>query len=136
MASPGSDSFGQKIIDKFNQSRFFTISLVFHIVLVAIFGTTVLFKAISEPPDFEGAPGGFVDSAEAMTAPPTQVTQPKETTFTVTAPSSAAVTTSTPAITEGPSTPPFPPTPLSARRKSAAMTSARMTIDSASARYR
>lgn len=87
MASPESESFVQKIIDKFNNSRFFTISLVLHVVLVAIFGGTVMFKAIQEPPDFEGGGGGFVDSAEVATAMPTQPTQPQETTFTVTAPS-------------------------------------------------
>ncbi len=97
MASPGSESIVQKVIDKFNNSRFFTISLVLHIVLVAIFGTTVMFKAIQEPPDFEGGDGGFVDSAETATAMPTQPTQPQETTFTVTAP--ATPTNSLNAIT-------------------------------------
>lgn len=97
MSSPGSTSFVQKIIDKANKSRFFTISLVFHILLVAIFGTTVLFKAIQEPADFEGGEGGFVDSAEAATQMPTQPTQPQQTTFTVTAPSTP--TTSLNAIT-------------------------------------
>ncbi len=86
MAAPGSDSFVQKIIDKFNNSRFFTISLVLHIVLVAIFGTTVLFKAIQEPSDFEGGDGEFVSSAEAAAAPPMAPNTPQETTFTVTAP--------------------------------------------------
>ncbi|MGC1480153.1 MAG: DUF4159 domain-containing protein [Chthoniobacterales bacterium] len=90
MPSPGSNTIAQTLIDKANKSRFFTVSLVFHILLVAIFGTTVLFKAVQEPPDFEGGEGGFVDSAQAATQMPTQPTQQQETTFTVTAPSTPA----------------------------------------------
>ncbi len=86
MATPGSDSVIQKLIDKFNQSRFFTVSLLFHIVLVAIFGSTVLFQAIQEPSDFEGGEGGFVDDAAMVAAPPAPLMQ-QPTTFTVVAPS-------------------------------------------------
>lgn len=96
MAAPGSDSFIQRLIDKFNQSRFFTVSLLLHIVLVAIFGTTVLFQAIQEPSDFEGGEGGFVDDAAMAVAPPAPAMQ-QPTTFTVTAPSQP--TTSLNAIT-------------------------------------
>ena len=49
-----------KLIDKFNNSRFFTISFVLHVLLIAIFGGTVLFEAMQEPPDFEGGEGGFL----------------------------------------------------------------------------
>ncbi len=96
MAAPGSETFVQRLIDKFSQSRFFTISLLLHIVLVAIFGTTVLFQAIQEPSDFEGGEGGFVDDAAITAAPPTP-NQPQPTTFTVTAPQQQ--TTSLNAIT-------------------------------------
>ncbi len=82
----------QKLIDKFNNSRFFTISLILHLLLVAIFGTTVLFKAIQEPPDFEGEGGGFVSADN--TAPPPQAasTVPQETTFTVSTPPTNSTT--------------------------------------------
>ncbi len=96
MAAPGSDSFFQRLIDKFSQSRFFTISLLLHILLVAIFGGTVLYQAVQEPSDFEGGEGGFVDDAAVVAAPP-MPTQQETTTFTVTAPQTQ--TTSLNAIT-------------------------------------
>ena len=65
----------QKLVDKFSNSRDFTISFVLHVILVAIFGTTVLFQAVQEPPDFEGESGGFT-SGEANVAPPPQQTTP------------------------------------------------------------
>ncbi|MCX6972031.1 MAG: DUF4159 domain-containing protein [Verrucomicrobia bacterium] len=73
----------QKLIDKFSNSRDFTISFVLHVILVAIFGTTVLFQAVQEPPDFEGEGGGFVGGDAAVTAPP-PTTQPVPTTPNIT----------------------------------------------------
>jgi hypothetical protein len=65
----------QKLVDKFSNSRDFTISFVLHVILVAIFGTTVLFQAIQEPPDFEGGdPSNFVSNDAMVTAPPPQDT--------------------------------------------------------------
>lgn len=81
-----SDSpFIQKLLDKFSNSREFTISAILHVIIVAVFGTAVLFEATQEPPDFEGEGGGFVSAGEQMTAPPqqNQIT-PQETTFEVT----------------------------------------------------
>ncbi len=71
----------QKLIDKFSNSRDFTISFVLHVILVAVFGTTVLFQAVQEPPDFEGEGGGFVGGETTVetpppTAAPTTPTQP------------------------------------------------------------
>ncbi|MFV0337849.1 MAG: DUF4159 domain-containing protein [Chthoniobacterales bacterium] len=60
----------ERIIDKFSSSRDFTISFVLHVILVAVFGTAVLFDAASEPPDFEGEGGGFVQAGDASSAPP------------------------------------------------------------------
>ncbi|MFZ4777086.1 MAG: DUF4159 domain-containing protein [Terrimicrobiaceae bacterium] len=60
----------QKLIDKFSNSRDFTISFVLHVILVAIFGTTVLFQAVQEPPDFEGESSGFVGGDTASLTPP------------------------------------------------------------------
>jgi len=65
----------QRIIDKFSSSRDFTISFVLHVIMVALFGTAVLFEAASEPPDFEGEGGGFVSSGEQSSAPPQQQQQ-------------------------------------------------------------
>jgi len=75
-----------RLIEKFSESRFFTISFVLHVLLILIFGGTVLFEAMQEPPDFEGGEGGFLQTGEEVAAPPSAQTQPKETTFTVTTP--------------------------------------------------
>ncbi|MEI6278760.1 MAG: DUF4159 domain-containing protein [Verrucomicrobiae bacterium] len=65
--------FVQKLIDKFSNARDFTISFVLHVILVAVFGTTVLFQAVQEPPDFEGEGGGFVGGEANAPAPPPDV---------------------------------------------------------------
>jgi hypothetical protein len=75
-----------RLIEKFSESRFFTISFVFHVLLIAIFGGTVLFEAMQEPPDFEGGEGGFLAAGEEVAAPPAAQVQPQETTFTVSTP--------------------------------------------------
>jgi hypothetical protein len=75
-----------RLIEKFSESRFFTISFVFHVLLIAIFGGTVLFEAMQESPDFEGGEGGFLAAGEEVAAPPAAQTQPQETTFTVSTP--------------------------------------------------
>lgn len=82
--------FVQKFLDKFSNSRDFTISFTLHAILIAIFGGTVLFQAVQEPPDFEGESGGFVQASDAPTAPqqPQQVQQP--TVNTLVAPPSAS----------------------------------------------
>lgn len=75
-----------RLIEKFSESRFFTISFVLHVLLIAIFGGTVLFEAMQEPPDFEGGEGGFLATGEETAAPPPSQSQPQETTFTVSTP--------------------------------------------------
>jgi hypothetical protein len=78
------DELLQKLIDKFSQSRDFTISFVLHLIIVMVFGTTVLFQAVQEPPDFEGGEGGFVQPGSSAPPPPTQQpTTPQDTTFDV-----------------------------------------------------
>ncbi len=76
----------QKLIEKFSNSRDFTISFVLHVILVAVFGTTVLFQAVQEPPDFEGESGGFVGGEQNAPAPPPDTPQqvPKTPDITVT----------------------------------------------------
>jgi len=92
--------FLQKLIDKFSNSRDFTISFALHAILVAIFGGTVLFQAVKPPPDFEGGSGdSFIEQADDNTPPQPQQAQPQQTTFnpaTVTPPpSSSALSTIT-----------------------------------------
>lgn len=84
--------FLQKLIDKFSDSRDFTISVALHAILVAIFGSTVLYQAVKEPPDFEGGSGGFVEASTESTPPQPQQQQPTQTTFNVaqTAPPSSS----------------------------------------------
>ncbi|MCK9588354.1 MAG: DUF4159 domain-containing protein [Terrimicrobiaceae bacterium] len=74
----------QKLIDKFSNSRDFTISFVLHVILVAIFGTTVLFQAVREPPDFEGEGSGFVGGDPSVSTPPPENTPPVPTTPNIT----------------------------------------------------
>ena len=86
MESPEKNTLLDRLIEKFNNSRFFTISFVLHLLLILIFGGTVLFEAMQEPPDFEGGEGGFLAAGDEVAAPPAAQTQPQETTFTVSTP--------------------------------------------------
>lgn len=87
MESPEKTTLLDRLVDKFNNSRFFTISFVLHVLLIVIFGGTVLFEAMQEPPDFEGGEGGFLAGGEETAPPPSAAqVQPQETTFTVTTP--------------------------------------------------
>ena len=87
MKPPENQTLSERLIEKFNNSRFFTISFVLHVLLIAIFGGTVLFEAMQEPPDFVGGDGGFISGGEEAAAPPSaSQVQPQETTFTVTTP--------------------------------------------------
>lgn len=104
MLPPEKDNFLDRFLDKLSRSRDFTISFVLHLILVLIFGTTVLFQAVEEPPDFEGGSGGFVQQGEQVAAPPRPQQQtPTQQTFNVAnvkPPSSSssltAITTSAP----------------------------------------
>ena len=73
----------QKLLTKLSNSRDFTISAALHTVLIALFGGTVLYRAVQEPPDFEGEWGGFVQPNEMAAPPATQQPPPQETTFNV-----------------------------------------------------
>ena len=87
MEAPEKIKLLDRLIDKFNNSRFFTISFVLHVLLIVIFGGTVLFEAMQEPPDFEGGEGGFLAAGEEVATPPSAAqVQPQETTFTVSTP--------------------------------------------------
>ena len=76
-------AFLQKLLDKFSNSRDFTISFALHAIFIGLFGGTVLYQAVQEPPDFEGETGGFVQPSEEAALPPAQQAPPQETTFNV-----------------------------------------------------
>ena len=69
-------SLVRKLVDKFSNSRDFTISFVLHVILVTLFGTTVLFQVVQEPADFQAEPGKrFVTDAVKAIKPPAQEQQ-------------------------------------------------------------
>ncbi len=93
----------RKFLIALSKSRFFTISLFIHVMIVVLFGGTVLFQTFVEPEDFEGAAaGGFVEAAQAVQVPATAqpaTTQPNPTVQPVsvtTAPTISALTTMNP----------------------------------------
>jgi len=98
MALPSNSPF-QKLLDKFSNSRDFTISFVLHAILIAIFGTTVLFQAVQEPPDFEGGDGGFLQPGEVSAQAPVQQPVQQQTNFNVTTVATPTNTSSVTAIT-------------------------------------
>ena len=70
-----------------------------HAILIAAFGGTVLYRAVQEPPDFEGETGGFVQPNEVASPPSAQQALPQETTFNVAAISPATSASQVQAIT-------------------------------------
>jgi hypothetical protein len=72
------------------KSRFFTVSVLIHAVIVIVLSGTVLFNRYVEPPDFTGGEGGGFVSSEQTAAPPQELTPPPQPTFTVTAPTNTA----------------------------------------------
>ncbi len=99
MALPSNAPFLQKLIDKFSNSRDFTISFALHAILVAVFGGSVIFQAVQEPSDFEGGSGEFVQGAESSAPPPPTPQTPPETSFSVTTTPTPADTSPISAIT-------------------------------------
>jgi hypothetical protein len=93
-------SFQKRLLN----SRFFTISLFLHVLLILAFGGTVLFNKYVEPPDFTGEGGetGFV-SNDAPQEPPAQSATEQSPEFTptsaaVSAPSLTTILTTNPAV--------------------------------------
>jgi hypothetical protein len=87
----------RRIQERLAASRFFTFSLLLHLVIVVMCGSIVLIKNALETPDFEASSGGLVEGSEQVAAPPEtppDVTQ----TFTpdapqITAPTLSAIST-------------------------------------------
>jgi hypothetical protein len=74
----------QKVQERLAASRFFTFSLLIHIVIVLVGGSVVLIKKVMDPPDFEAA-DGLIGGDEAAAPPPSPVDLTQQQ-FTPTAP--------------------------------------------------
>lgn len=85
------------------QSRFFTISLFLHVILVVVMSGTVLFNKYVEPPDFTGGEGGSFVVGEPLAQTPPEQQLIQQPTFQVTNVSAAApiqtITTAAPTST-------------------------------------
>ena len=95
-------SFLQKLQERAAASRFFTVSVLLHVILIVMGGSVVLFKRMSEPPDFNSA-DGLVSSDVEVATPPAEKVEVQEQ-FTpqapsLTAPSISAITSTSAAPT-------------------------------------
>jgi hypothetical protein len=59
-----------RILEKFSKSREFTVSFILHLILVALFGTAVLFEATQEPANFQSGEEFLAARETGPTAPP------------------------------------------------------------------
>lgn len=95
--APQKQPFMKRLQDRLAASRFFTISLLLHSIIVVLGGSVVLFQAVVEAPDFTSEGSGLVGEEVAIVAPPEDAASPTEV-FTptnpeVNAPSLEALTT-------------------------------------------
>jgi hypothetical protein len=74
-------SFAKRLQQRLAASRFFTFSLLIHVVIVVMAGSIVLIKTATDAPDFEASEGGLV-SGETVAAPPADPTPDLTQTFT------------------------------------------------------
>ena len=86
MDSPTNDSFATKLQRKLAASRFFTFSLLLHVVIVVVGGSAVLFKQMTEAPDFTSEGGDLVAGEVNVAPPPEQPQDLTQQTFTPVAP--------------------------------------------------
>ncbi len=102
MSDDHSENWIHKILVKFSNSREFTVSFILHVIMVAVFGTAVLFETTQDPPDFQSQGGSFFVPQEAESAPPPQDTlapATQEVSFDIAAQLPAATGLSLPATT-------------------------------------
>ncbi|MEO8352150.1 MAG: prenyltransferase/squalene oxidase repeat-containing protein [Chthoniobacteraceae bacterium] len=97
--APDEKPFSRKLQERLAASRFFTFSLLLHVIIVVLGGGVVLFKAYIEPPDFVSEGGGLVSAEEVTAQPPEDTPDPSEQIFTpdqpeISAPTVDAITTS------------------------------------------
>ena len=81
-------SFIQKLQERAAASRFFTVSVLLHVVLIVMGGSVVLFKQMSDPPDFSSADG--LVNADVQVQAPAEQTPDVQQQFTPQAPSLSA----------------------------------------------
>ncbi len=60
----------QRLLVKLAASRFFTFSLLIHVLLVIVLGSVALYKSVQETPDIIGDPGGLVGDSGGDDGPP------------------------------------------------------------------
>ena len=98
-AAPEHKPFGQRMQEKIAQSRFFTFSLLLHVVIVVLGGGVVLFHKAMEAPDFTSEGGDLMSAETSVQAPveqPPDMTQQQTVTPdapSITAPTVSAITT-------------------------------------------
>src|SRR6266853_901889 len=83
--------FMKRLQTRLAASRFFTFSLLIHVVIVVMGGSVVLIKSAMEAPDFEASEGGLV-SGDTTAAPPPDTTPNITETFTPDTPQVSAPT--------------------------------------------
>ncbi len=71
-----SPRFARTWIDRLASSRDFTLSVVFHLILVLLLGSVVLHEMVEEPSDFITSEQKFVSDAPAAPRPPEERSQP------------------------------------------------------------
>jgi len=71
----------QRLVDKFSNSRDFTISVALHAILLAVFGGTALYQVTAEPEDFTAGRRLVEDQTVAEAPEPARTQIKKETTF-------------------------------------------------------
>jgi hypothetical protein len=98
--APDKKPFMRRLQERLAASRFFTFSLLLHVIIVILGGTVVLFKAYIEPPDFVSESGGLVSGETTAAPPPEDKPNVEEQVFTpeqpsINAPTIDAITSNT-----------------------------------------
>jgi hypothetical protein len=93
MDTTAQPSLMQRIQAKLAASRFFTFSLLLHVVIVMLAGSVVIVNTMTAPPDFAAEGGdGLVMDESAAEAPPPQQPQVQQQQFTPTTPQAPSQT--------------------------------------------
>src|SRR4029453_14920940 len=96
--APQNQPFMKRLQERLAASRFFTISLLLHSIIVGLGGRRVLLQVYFETPDFTAEGGGLVGEEVAVITPPEETAVSATEVFTpetpqVNAPSIDALTT-------------------------------------------
>ena len=90
--TPENKPFVKRLQERLAASRFFTFSLLLHVIIVILGGSVVLFKTFIAPPDFVSEGGGIVSGDPAVAQPPEDKPNVEEQVFTPDQPSINAPT--------------------------------------------